>query len=142
MSETAVQKHEAMSVGWVNALRDYVASKITPGALDGVTGSFSCEITDPPKHLLRYGLDTIGWSARIADGKVEIDDRPYPEAMAHYKTDYATFERSMHLNMKDEGQYMKDNVGSKIEIWGDVVPIRPFFIGIDIREGFYNVYTA
>jgi len=67
-------RYEAVSVAWVNALRDHVASKFGGKKL-GFTAAYAAQYTNPPAHLLRDdGRDTVGWTFRITDGKAEILD--------------------------------------------------------------------
>ena len=64
MTEAPQRRYEASSTEWVNALREYVRARIKLQDLVGMKGTISSEATNPLKHLLRYGVDHIGWSAR------------------------------------------------------------------------------
>lgn len=130
-----------MSTEWVNALRNYVMSRIKPEDLVGVRGTISSEATNPPKHLLRYGLDRIGWSARVENGKLEIFDRPIADADGRVVADYALMVRGMHVKDSEEMQFLAEN-RSKLEIYGHPGQLEQVFIRTNIREGFYNLYTA
>lgn len=141
MSESTNKRFEAFSKEWVDALREYVSSKISSNDLVGVKGSISMELTNPPKHLLRYGLDRVAWSVKVQDGKLEILDRPLPDADCRSVADYSFVAPALHLSNEEDRKWVMEN-RSALNIVGDPRPLQPIFIRLNLREGFYNVYTA
>lgn len=135
------KRYEAFSKEWVDALRNYVTSKVSPADLAGVKGSMSMELINPPEHLLRYGLDRVAWSVNVADGKLEILDRPLAGAECRSVADYALVAPALKLNNADDYKWVMEH-REQLNITGDPRPLQPIFIRLNLREGFYNVFTA
>lgn len=148
MTGSTNQRYEAFSTEWVDALREYVLSRITADDLVG-SGTASMELRNPPKHLLRYGLETVGWSAQLQDGKLEIFDRPNPEADLRSVSEYEGTPAQLKLNNEEDRKYVEALIAKQTGPGGipplavrNANPLRSIFVKVDLREGFYNVYTA
>lgn len=134
MAEESNQRYEFLSPDWIAAFRRYATSKVAPADLAGVDCTVSMEFTDAPP-------DRTGYYIRVRDGKLEIGDHPIQDADVHAVSDFQFMRNGQSLNMESDRTYMADNA-DKWRIIGDISPIRNIFIKINIREGFYNHYTA
>ena len=67
-------RYEAVSVEWVNALREWLTQKVKGLTLD-FEFAWSSKLTDPPAHLLRGdGRSTIGYTVLVKDGELQVVD--------------------------------------------------------------------
>lgn len=134
MANDSGRRYEFLSPEWLDAFRRYATSKVTPEDLAGVDCTVSMEFTDGPPQRPGYYI-------RVRNGKLEIGGQPLADADVHAIADYQFMRDGQSLNMQADGKYMSENT-NKWRIVGDISPIRNIFIKIDIREGFYNRYTA
>lgn len=79
--------HEFMSPPWIAMARDRITAALSDQRLDVTPFTLSEEFTDPPRHLRRGG-DTIGFSVRVGEGRVDVGDRPDPDADCRVISDY------------------------------------------------------
>jgi hypothetical protein len=79
--------HEFMSPAWIAMARREITLALKGRDLGDAPFTMSEEFTDAPEHL-RNGRERIGFSVRIADGTVEIDDRPASMADLRVISDY------------------------------------------------------
>jgi hypothetical protein len=83
-----MDQHELASDAWLEVLRGLVAEGLAGVDLTGVEFCLSEEYHDPPAHLRRPGLDTIGWHLRISDGTWMVADVPDDAADLRVVADY------------------------------------------------------
>lgn len=75
-----MEKHRFMSPAWIAMAREAITGALADGDLDGISFTLCEEFTDPPAELRREGAATIGFFVRVADGRVEVGDRPIGDA--------------------------------------------------------------
>jgi hypothetical protein len=84
-----VEKHEFMSAGWIAMAREQITRALAATDLQGVDFTLCEEFTNAPAHLGQNGDGTVGFCLRIADGAVEVTDRPSADADLRLISDYA-----------------------------------------------------
>lgn len=77
--ESSGRSLEFMSSAWIAMARREIIGALTGRDLGDTRFTLSEEFTDAPTHL-RHGNDTIGFSVRIINGTLEVDDHPDPDA--------------------------------------------------------------
>ncbi len=82
-------RHEFMSPAWIAMARERIADALSGRDLGDERYTLCEEFTDPPEHLLPEGAETIGFCVRIADGRVDVVDRPRSDADLRIVSDYA-----------------------------------------------------
>ncbi|MGB3409896.1 MAG: hypothetical protein WBA45_01760 [Microthrixaceae bacterium] len=87
--DEAESNYEFMSPAWIAMAEREITNALAESDLDDVEPfTLSEEFTDPPRHLRRDG-DTIGFFVRVAQGHVEVGNRPDPNADCRVISDYA-----------------------------------------------------
>jgi len=69
-----VTKLRFMSPAWVEMAREEITRRLATVDLTGVSFVLCEEFTNPPADLRRSGADTIGFTLRITDGEVVLED--------------------------------------------------------------------
>ena len=82
-------RFEFCSTPWIDAMRRIIEEEIDTGLLAAVEYSQSEEFSNPPEHLRHDGALTIGYTILIADGRVQVLDRPSVDVLFHVVGDYA-----------------------------------------------------
>ena len=141
------ERHEALSVGWVDALRSYQAAQVAGKELDFEL-VMSAEYTNPPAHLLRAGGgDSVGYTVRVKDGALELLDGPHhDEADVCLISAYDPCALAYRLPLEDYLSWMRENRARLIEegtivVKGDLERITPLAQVVNML-GFYSNYTA
>lgn len=146
-SSDANERFEALSVGWVNAMRRYITDKAAGKKLDFEV-VFSAEYTDPPKHLLRGdGRNSVGYTIRVKNGEIEVLDGARPdEADAGAKSAYDPVALTYRLPLDEYMKWLKEQ-RSEVEAQGKMLSfgkrekLAPLIPIIDML-GFYSKFTA
>lgn len=128
--------HEFMSAKWIAMARSEITAALSSSDLDVPTFTLSEEFTDPPHHLRRGG-DTIGFFVRVGDGRVEVGDRPEPNADLRVISDYAdalAIARDPDAAAADPAKAERRVVEGRLKVEGDASRMPAILQGLDIHR--------
>lgn len=145
--ENGAERYEALSVGWVDALRRHIEERAAGKALDFEV-VFSAEYTDPPAHLLRNdGRKSVGYTIQVKAGRIEVLDGARPEeADAGACSAYDPFALSYRLPLEQYMRWLQEErpvheAAGKLKSYGDAQRIRPLIPVMEMLD-FYSKHTA
>jgi hypothetical protein len=146
---STVEKYEAISAGWVQALAIHVEQRWSQSHFFHES-IWSHEFTDPPPHLLRQAGDgSIGFRFIIANGKLRVED-----GVAHHGADIAMIvaydpvafafripAHEYHQWLSAEAPKLRKE--NKLLIIGNNAYTRAAWGFLwEVRDSFYAQYTA
>lgn len=129
------RRHEFMSSAWIAMARHEISRALTGRELGGTRFTLSEEFADAPPHL-RAGDDTIGFSVRIVDGAVEVEDRPDPHADLRVISNYAdalAVARDPNTASQDPADASRRIDEGRLRIVGDPNQMPPALQELDIH---------
>lgn len=133
----ATTRFEFMSQEWIAMARD-VITRATAGRDPGGGRFTLCEeFTNPPEHLKREGEDTIGFCVRVADSRIEVDDRPAGDADCTIISDYAdalAIARDPEMAAADPEVIAERIAEGRVRIVGDASAAPPVLGDLDLHR--------
>lgn len=128
--------YEFMSSPWIATAREEITSALSGRELDVRPFTLSEEFTDPPRHL-RHGSETIGFSVRVGQGRVEVGDRPEPAADCRIISDYADaleVARDPDAGSADPAEAERRVAEGRLRIVGDPTRMPPALQQLDVHR--------
>jgi len=129
-------RYEFMSPSWIAMARREITKALSARNLDVQPFTLSEEFTDPPEHLRRE-FDTIGFSVRVGEGRVEVGDQPDPDADCRIITDYAdalSVARDPEVAAVDPAEAERRIAEGRLRIEGDPARIPAVLQEVDIHR--------
>ncbi|MGE0687553.1 MAG: hypothetical protein AB7P33_12465 [Dehalococcoidia bacterium] len=132
-----MQKLEFMSPEWIATAQKVITSALAEKDLNGIDYTPCEEFTNPPKHLLRPGAETIGFYVRVADKKVEVGDHPIETADFRIVSDYQDalpVARDPDAAAADPAVIQERLAAGRLKIFGNPMDAPPVFGEVDIHR--------
>lgn len=127
---------EFMSAPWIAMARREINRALSGHDLDFPTFTLSEEFTDPPAHLAQ-GADIIGFFVRVGHGRVEVGDRPAPDADCRVISDYGqalSISRDADAGSVDPAEADRRVAEGRLTIQGDPSRIPPVLRQLDLHR--------
>lgn len=128
--------YEFMSVPWIAMARREITNALSQRELAVRPFTLSEEFTDPPQHLAR-GARTIGFFVRVGEGRVEVGDRPAPDADCRVISDYTdavALARDRDAATVDPEQAERRIAEGRLRIEGDPARMPEVLQQLDIHR--------
>jgi hypothetical protein len=128
--------YEFMSPEWIVMAKTEITEALSGSDLDVPTFTLSEEFTNPPRHL-RRGDDTIGFSVRVGDGRVEVGDQPEPDADLRVISDYTdalVIARDPTAAAADPAEAERRVAEGRLRVEGDASRMPESLKGLDIHR--------
>jgi hypothetical protein len=129
-------RHEFMSAEWIAMAREEITAVVSARDLDVPEFTLSEEFTNPPEHL-RHGADTIGFFVRVGHGRLEVGDRPEPNADYRVISDYAdalAIARDPDAAAADPAEAERRVAEGRLRMEGDVSRVLAVLQELDIHR--------
>lgn len=140
------ERFEPFSLGWVNALRTYQEGR-AEGKVFDFDVVWSAEYRDPPAHLLRDGRESVGYTIKVKDGKLEVIDGPNrEEANVWYSAPYDPAALVYKGTLDAYMQWLKD-VAPRLREEGKMIRggneelIKPLVPQLNMLEFYFSYST-
>jgi hypothetical protein len=136
LDERPKASYEFMSVEWIAMAKTEITEALSGSDLDVPTFTLSEEFTDPPRHL-RRGDDTIGFSVRVGNGRVEVGDQPEPDADLRVISDYTdalVIARDPGAAAADPAEAERRVAEGRLRVEGDASRMPESLQGLDIHR--------
>jgi ketosteroid isomerase-like protein len=128
------EKLEFASPDWVDMLRNLILEGLAGQDLSGADFVLCEEYTNPPAHLRRPGLDSIGFHIRVASGEIQVINQVIDGSRTTKKL-VCDYERAKSYAMRYPDPKLRDQLMAeglmRVEGEGDMSKLPAFWLKLD-----------